>query len=168
MIILSIDPGFERLGIAILSKEPKQKPTFAQSYSKAKEVLIHSECFKTSSKLPHQERLFLIGQKIEEIIKKYKPKHFAIEKLFFNTNQKTVIGVAEARGVLLYIAQKNNLEIFEYTPLQVKVAVTGYGRSEKRQVIDMVKKLVKVDGDKTSDDEFDAIGIGLTHFAIYR
>ncbi len=168
MTILSIDPGYERLGIAVIEKEPKGKPTFAQGHHKAKEVLVYSECFKTSSKLPHQERLFLIGQKIEEIIKKYKPEHFVIEKLFFNTNQKTIIGVAEARGVLIYVAEKNNLKIFEYTPLEVKVAVTGHGRSDKAQVIEMVKRLIVVEKNKTSDDEFDAIGIGLTHFAIYK
>ena len=76
--------------------------------------------------------------------------------------------VAEARGVILYTASSLNLEVFEYTPNEVKIAVTGYGRSEKRQIIDMVKKLIVVDKKTNSDDEFDAIAIGLCHFAIHR
>ena len=165
MKIISIDPGYERLGIAILEKSLKQR-----------EVLIFSECFKTSSKLPHHERLTLIGERIKEIIKKYKPEQLATEKLFFSGNQKTAMLVAEARGVILYTGSSLGLEVFEYTPNNVKIAITGYGRSEKRQMISMVEKLIDI---KTvrhrvsnkiakSDDEFDAIAIGLTHFAIHR
>ncbi|HEY4508769.1 MAG TPA: crossover junction endodeoxyribonuclease RuvC [Candidatus Paceibacterota bacterium] len=160
MKIISIDPGYERLGIAILEKE-----------SKNKEILVFSECFKTSSKLSHHERLSLIGNRIKEIIKKYKPEQLATEKLFFSGNQKTAMLVAEARGVILYTGSSLGLEVFEYTPNQVKIAITGYGRSEKRQIIDMVQKLIQI-GPKAlsgkSDDEFDAIAIGLTHFAINR
>lgn len=157
MKIISIDPGYERLGIAVLEKIAKQK-----------ETLIFSECFKTSSKLPHPERLSLIGNRIKEIIKKYKPEVLATEKLFFSGNQKTALLVAEARGVILYSAKSSGLEVFEYTPNEVKIAITGYGKAGKRQMIDMVKKLIKVDSDTNSDDEFDAIAIGLTHFAIQR
>ena len=157
MKIISIDPGYERLGLAIIEKEKKQK-----------ETLVFSECFKTSAKLPHNERLALIGDRIKEIIKKYKPEALATEKLFFSGNQKTAMLVAEARGVILYAGSSSGLPIFEYTPNEVKIAITGYGRSEKRQMIDMVKKLIVVDAKKSSDDEFDAIAIGLTHFAIQR
>jgi crossover junction endodeoxyribonuclease RuvC len=158
MKVLSIDPGFERLGIAILEKKEKEN-----------EVLLFSECFKTKTSQTHSQRLFLIGQEIEKIILKYKPEFLSIEKLFFNTNQKTIIGVAEARGVVLYEANKNNLEVFEFTPLEVKVAVTGYGRSEKKQVIDMTSRILKLKTNlKKSDDEFDAIALGLTFFACYR
>lgn len=157
MKIISIDPGYERLGIAILKKIPKDR-----------EVLVFSECFKTSSKLPHHERLSLIGNKIKEVIKKYKPEALATEKLFFSGNQKTAMLVAEARGVILYTGSSLGLQVFEYTPNEVKIAITGYGRSEKRQMIDMVKKLIKVTSKTNSDDEFDAIAIGLTHFAIHR
>ena len=155
MRILSIDPGFERIGIAILEK------------NKTEEIL-HSECFKTSAKIPHNQRLCLIGEKIENIIKKYKPEALIIEKLFFNTNQKTMVGVAEARGVIIYEASKKNLDLFEFTPLEIKIAVTGYGRSEKKQVIDMVNRILKIKNKKTSDDEYDAIAVGLTFFAIHR
>ncbi|MDQ5954367.1 MAG: crossover junction endodeoxyribonuclease RuvC [Patescibacteria group bacterium] len=153
MIILGIDPGYERLGIAVLEK------------NKGKEEVLHSECFKTSAKLKFEERLFLIGQKIEEVIKKYKPDVLAIETLFSNTNQKTVMHVSEARGVVIYEAIKKDLKIFEASPPQIKMATTGYGKADKNQVIKMVKMLVKIDNDKKSDDELDAIAIALTAFA---
>ena len=155
MRIISIDPGYERLGIAVIEKLPKQR-----------EVLVFSECFKTSSKLPHHERLALIGNRIKEVIKKWKPESLVTEKLFFSGNQKTAMLVAEARGVILYSGSSMGLDIFEYTPNEVKIAITGYGRSEKKQMMDMTKKLIKISSDTKSDDEFDAIAIGLTHFAI--
>lgn len=162
MRIISIDPGYERLGVAVLEKEKKNK-----------EVLIFSECFKTSNKLPHNERLALIGSRIREVIKKYKPNALATEKLYFSGNQKTAMLVAEARGVILYAGTSMGLSVFEYTPNQVKIAITGYGRSEKKQIISMVQKLISLPqgvtlGKVKSDDEFDAIAIGLTHFAIQR
>ena len=157
MKLLSIDPGYERLGVAIIEKLPKQK-----------ETLIFSECFKTSAKLPHHERLTLIGERVQKIIKKYKPDILATEKLFFSGNQKTAMLVAEARGVILFAASSSGLQVFEYTPADIKIAVTGYGKSEKRQVIEMVKRLIPVEKQTNSDDEFDAIAIGLTHCAIHR
>ena len=170
MKIISIDPGYERLGIAVLEKHVKQ-PTSARGCGEAREVLVFSECFKTSSRLAHGERLSLIGNRIKEVIKKHKPKQMATEKLFFSENQKTAMLVAEARGVILYTGSSAGLEVFEYTPNQVKIAITGYGRSEKRQIIDMVQKLIQIESkalSRKSDDEFDAIAIGLTHFAINR
>lgn len=172
MKIISIDPGYERLGIAVLEKSsvPPKRSEGYKTYkaSATREELIFSECFKTSSKLPHNERLALIGNRIEEVIKKYKPEQMVTEKLFFSGNQKTAMLVAEARGVILYIGSSLELSIFEYTPNEVKIAITGYGRSEKKQMIDMVKKLIVVYKKTNSDDEFDAIAIGLTHFAINR
>ena len=153
MIILGIDPGYERLGIAVLER------------NKGKEEVLHSECFKTSAKLKFEERLFLIGQKIEEVIKKYRPDVLAIETLFSNTNQKTVMHVSEARGVVIYEAIKKDLKIFEASPPQIKMATTGYGKADKNQVIKMVKMLVKIDNTKKSDDELDAIAIAITAFA---
>jgi crossover junction endodeoxyribonuclease RuvC len=113
MRIISIDPGYERLRVAIIQKEKNKR-----------EELVFSECFKTSSKLPHAERLTLIGDRIKEIIKKYKPEQMATEKLFFSGNQKTALLVAEARGVILYSGTSQGLEIFEYTPNEVKIAVS--------------------------------------------
>lgn len=157
MIILSVDPGFERVGIAIIEKEEGKK-----------ESLIYSSCFKTSAKIEFHERLNLIGQEIERIIKKYKPESLAIEKLYFTTNQKTVMGVSEARGVIIYCSVSNGLLVSEYTPPQIKLAVTGYGKADKKMVINMIPKLIKISPLIKSDDELDAIAIGLTHLAFYN
>ncbi len=153
MKILAIDPGYERLGVAVLEKE------------KEKEKYIFSETFKTSAKLEFSQRLFLLGKRIEEIIEKYQVEVLAIEKLFFNTNQKTATNVAEVRGALIYIALKNNLKLFEYTPLEIKMAVAGYGRADKKQVIFMIHQLLKLSKEIKYDDEYDAIATGLTFFA---
>ena len=161
MRILGIDPGFERLGIAILES------SYAKA-SKDKEKVVFSECFKTSAKLEFSERLNLIGEEVRKIIKKYHPEVLAIETLFLNTNQKTVMRVAEARGVVIYEAAQAGLKIFEASPPQIKIATTGYGRSDKTQIIKMVKMLIKIDNSKTSDDELDAIAIALTAFAHLR
>ncbi len=153
--ILGVDPGFERLGIAILEKNKSDK----------KEKVIFSTCFKTSAKLDFPERLFLIGDKIKEIIEEYKPEILSIETLFLNTNQKTVMKVSEARGVVIYEASRKKLKIFEASPPQIKIATTGYGRSDKTQINKMVKMLVYIDEKVKSDDELDAIAIALTAFA---
>ena len=154
MRILSIDPGFERVGIAIIEKT-----------SKPKHELIYSACFKTSAKIPFPERLRNIGIEVERIIKKYKPEALAIEKLYFTTNQKTVMGVSEARGVMVYVASKNGLFIYEYTPPQIKVAVTSYGKASKEMVMSMIPKLIDIKKGINQDDELDAIAIGLTCLA---
>lgn len=159
MRIIAIDPGYERLGIAILEDT-------------AKPLVIFSCCFKTSATLPHQERLAAINKEIKKIIGEYRPAELVVEKLFFNVNQKTAFKVAEARGVILNAGAEAGLVVAEYTPLQVKIAVTGYGRGDKKQVIEMVSKLAifpspaKSRGDRgASDDEMDAVAIGLTHLA---
>ena len=169
MKILGIDPGYERLGIAIV-----EKPYFAKA-SQGKEKVIFSECFKTSSKLEFPERLHLIGKEIRKIIKKYRPEILAIETLFLTTNQKTVMRVAEARGVVIYEGTEAGLKIFEASPLQIKMATTSYGKASKEQVMKMVKILVELDNFKTrqrngqeSDDELDAIALALTAFAHLR
>lgn len=156
--ILGIDPGYERLGVAILEKNKNDK----------KEKVIFSECFKTPEKLEFNERLFLIGEEVRKIIKEYKPEILSIETLFLNTNQKTVMRVAEARGVVVYEASRAGMKIFEASPPQIKIATTGYGRSDKTQIIKMVKMLVDIDVSKKSDDEMDAIAIALTAFANMR
>jgi crossover junction endodeoxyribonuclease RuvC len=156
--ILGIDPGYERLGVAVLEKKEGDK----------KEKVLFSECFKTSAKLDFCERLFLIGKEVEEVIKKHKPEVLSIETLFLTTNQKTVMHVAEARGVVIYEASKAGLKIFEASPPQIKIATTGYGKANKEQIIKMVKILVEIEKNKTSDDELDAIAIALTAFACLR
>ena len=162
MIVLSIDPGYERVGIAVINKPEQSKS------SKEKEVLVYSGCFITSSKEEFITRLKLIGEEVENIIRTHHPDVFAIEKLYFGNNQKTAMNVSEVRGMLLYIANVHKMSIYEYTPLQIKSAITGDGRGDKRQVITMVEHLIKVNKKIKYDDEYDAIAIGLTCLASER
>ena len=157
MIIIGIDPGFERMGCAILEKSPSG------------EKLIYSTCLVSSRSAAHEKRLLVLAEGLKKIIKDFKPDTMAIEKLFFTANQKTALKVAEARGVALLLAAENDLKVFEFTPLEVKMAMTGYGRAEKDQVRKMVLAILKISTDKkpTSpagklDDEIDAIAIALT------
>lgn len=156
MNIISIDPGYERLGIALIEK------------SKPKDTLLYSDCFKTPAEDDFEDRLFAIGSEVERLIKKYKPQAMALEKLFFNTNQKTAMHVAEVRGALMYIAKKHTLTLFEYTPLQIKNAVTGHGQSDKKQIMTMLPHLIDISKDIQHDDEYDAIAVGLTCLASTR
>jgi crossover junction endodeoxyribonuclease RuvC len=157
MKIIGIDPGYDRIGIALIDGE------------RGKETLIHSECFKTSAKNVFSERLFSIISHVEKVIEKYEPKLFGIENLFLEKNQKTAMRVAEVRGALIYLATKHKIEIAEYTPLQVKSAVVGFGRGDKKQVQMMVRQLLKIPSSKKAlDDEFDAIAIALTASAHNR
>ncbi|MFA6158515.1 MAG: crossover junction endodeoxyribonuclease RuvC [Candidatus Paceibacterota bacterium] len=157
MRIIAIDPGYERLGIAVLERLPRQK-----------ETLIYSDCFKTSAKIPHAERLGLVGKELARVISEYAPRALCLESLFFSENKKSAIAVAEARGVILYQAAAHNLPVYEYGPGQIKVAVTGYGKSDKRQVISMVPRLISIEKEIKHDDEYDAIAVGLTCFAIEK
>ena len=158
MRIISIDPGYERVGIAILEKNKGDK----------KESYVFSECFKTSAKLPLEDRLYHIGQRVEEVIQEFQPHKMAIENLFFTSNQKTVMGVSQARGVIMYEAKRGDLEIMEFTPLQIKNATTGYGKATKNQVFTMVHQLISLPENVKQDDEVDAIAVGLTAFAYIR
>ena len=157
MRIIAIDPGYERLGIAVLARQ-----------NATKEELLFSECFRTKASLPFVDRLELVGREVARVIAEYSPRALAIENLFIETNQKTAMRVAEVRGAILYQARLSGLEIFEYTPLQIKVATTSYGKATKNQVMAMVRHLVSGTDAIKQDDEMDAIAIGLTHFAHSR
>lgn len=159
-IILSIDPGYERLGLCVLRKDLVTKKT----------NILHSECFKTLKEFDFQDRLLSIGKHLEKIIQTYKPEDMVIESLFMGTNQKTAFKVSEVKGVLIYICKKNNMKVFEYTPPQIKSAITGSGRSDKIAVQKMLYLLIPELKNiaKKIDDEYDAIACGLTHFAIDR
>lgn len=157
MIILGIDPGFERMGCAILEKSPDG------------EKLIYSTCLISSRNDAHEKRLLCLANGLKKIIRDFQPDTMAIEKLFFSANQKTALKVAEARGVALLLAAENNLKTVEFTPLEVKMAMTGYGRAEKDQVRKMAQAMLKMAGGKNPvslagklDDEIDAIAIALT------
>jgi crossover junction endodeoxyribonuclease RuvC len=151
MKILGIDPGYDRVGIAIIEKN-----------SSTKEVLIHSECLQTSVKDDFYIRLGQVGTRIAGVIQEYSPDALAIETLFITKNQKTAMRVAESRGVIIHEAIRKNIPIHEYTPLQIKIAVTGHGASDKAQVMKMIPLLIKIPLKKTPDDEYDAIAVALT------
>lgn len=158
MKIIAIDPGYERLGIAVIEK----------TFKTGKEELLFSETFKTLPTDEFVDRLHQLGTRVEQLVVKHKPSALAIENLFLSNNQKTAMRVSETRGALLYIAKKHNLDVVEFTPLQIKTAVGGHGKADKKSVIDMTKKLIKIPAGKRLDDEYDAIACGLTFFAYYR
>lgn len=151
--MLAIDPGYERMGVAVLEKQH------------GKEVLLYSACIRTSAKDSFPKRLAVLGLEVENLLKKWSPDALAIETLLFNSNQKTVMGVAGARGVAVYIAASRGLPVYEYTPLQVKIGVTGYGRASKEQVATLVGILLGLQNTAKYDDETDAMAIGITAMA---
>ena len=151
MRILGIDPGYAIVGYGVVdSIPPKIKP-------------ICCGVITTPAKIEIENRLEMIYDDLNIIIEKYKPSCMAIEELFFNSNHTTAIPVAEARGIILLAAKKNGLKVFEYTPLQVKQAVVGYGRAEKKQVITMTTTLLGLDKPPKPDDAADALAIAVCH-----
>jgi crossover junction endodeoxyribonuclease RuvC len=153
MRVLAIDPGFDRCGVAVLE------------YRDGKEVLVFSTCIMTDKTAPFPQRIATIGHELEAIITTHQPTTLGIETLFFNKNITTGIGVAQARGVVLYIAEQHGLTIYEHGPQEVKVAVTGYGSSDKAAVYAMIQRLVANIPKKAKDDEYDAIAVGITTLA---
>lgn len=159
MKILGVDPGYGKCGWAVI-----EKPS-AVSYqlSARNPNLVACDCIETSSKDSLENRLKEIYDAIDYLIKKYKPNQLAIESLFWFKNQKTALAVAQARGVIIVCAKNNGLDIFEYTPLQVKQAVVGYGRGDKKQVQKMIGLHLGKCKTPVQDDTADAVAIGLTH-----
>lgn len=161
MRVIAVDPGYDRVGIAILEKDHTPGTPNTERW-------LYSQTFTTPKDLPTVERIRQVGERIAKLAKEYDAACLAIETLFFNSNQKTAMQVAAARGVIIYAAQQEGLEIYEYSPQQIKIAVTGHGRADKRSVIDMTKRLVAVPEGTRLDDEFDAIACALTCFAHER
>jgi len=157
MRVLAVDPGYDRLGVAVVAHGPNRR-----------DELLFSDCVKTSRDQPLELRLVTIGSQLETLLTQYAPDACALERLYFHSNKKTALSVAEAMGVVRYIAAKHKLSTYEYTPLQVKTAVTGDGRADKRQVMHMVGQLVPIKKPIRYDDEFDAIAVGLTCLAHER
>ncbi len=151
MIILGIDPGYAIVGWGVIE------------YSGSKFRTLGYGSIQTPAGLPIVDRLEMIYKGMEEIFKKYKPDQMAVEELFFNTNTTTAITVAEARGIILLSARHAGVEIGEYTPLQVKQAVVGYGRAEKKQVITMVTSLLGLKEPPKPDDTADALAVAVCH-----
>lgn len=151
MRILGIDPGIATVGYGVIDSD---------GYN---HKLISTGVIETPAGLFVDERLKMIYDDLCELIQEYKPEEVAIEELFFNTNSKTAIGVAEARGVILLCCKQKALTIAEYTPIQVKNSVTGNGRAEKSQIQEMVKTILKLKSIPKPDDAADALALAICH-----
>ena len=151
MRILGIDPGFATIGFGLVEAKRGQ----AQ--------MVTYGAITTPAGLPLSRRLYQIGTDMEDLIGQLTPDVISIEELFFNTNITTGIAVAHGRGVLLYAAEKCGVPLYEYTPSQVKLAVTGYGKAEKRQVMDITRRIIKLENVPRPDDAADALALALCH-----
>lgn len=151
MRILGIDPGVAITGYSILEEKG------------ADYQCITSGCIRTASEIGPELRLLTIYDRVTELVAEYGPQALVIEKIFFSKNVRTAFQVGEARGVVLLAAARSGILLFEYTPLQVKQAVAGYGKAEKAQVQKMVKLLLKLTRQPEVDDEADAMAVALCH-----
>ena len=156
MIVIGIDPGIERTGVGIVE------------YKDNNYTLLFSELIKTSPELEKSKRLLLIYNRLQEIIKDYSIDCASVEKLFFAKNVKTALIVSEARGVIYLTLEMFNIPSFEYTPLQVKHSLIGYGRGTKDQIKELVKIILKLKEPPKSDDIADGIALGITHINTQR
>lgn len=152
--ILAVDPGYGRIGFAVLEKNIKGT------------TLLFSECIETDQSLTFDERLEIVISCLKNHIKKYSPKSVVLEKIFFSKNKKTALQVSEVRGACIYAIKESGAALFEYHPGEIKKAITGNGNATKKDIIKMAPLLVQIEKkDKMLDDEYDAIAIGLAHLA---
>ena len=151
MRILGIDPGLAIVGYGVID------------FERGKFRAVAMGSIETPAGIDTEERLNMIFDDLCEVIEKYRPSEVAIEELFYHTNQKTVIAVAEARGVILLACRRAMMNIAEYTPLQVKQSVVGYGRAEKKQVMEMTRMLLGFEEKIKLDDTADALAIAICH-----
>lgn len=151
MIIMGIDPGFAITGYGIVK------------YEGNKFSVIDYGAVTTKASMAFPDRLLLLDRRLEELIKEYKPSAVSVEELFFNKNIKTAIAAAHGRGIALVSAARCGVDVFEYTPLQVKQAVVGYGRAEKSQVQQMVKLILNLPEIPRPDDVADALAVAICH-----
>ena len=151
MRILGIDPGVAIVGFGVIESDCGQQR------------MIQYGAITTQAGLPLATRLVQIGNDLEKLIGQFQPDELAIEELFFSKNITTGIAVAHGRGVVLYTAEKMQIPIYEYTPMQVKQAVVGYGLAEKKQVMDMTRRLLKLKSIPRPDDAADALAIAICH-----
>ena len=151
MRILGIDPGYATIGYGIVD------------YNGYKFSVVSYGAITTPAKIPFCQRIEMIYNDMLTVIDRYKPEELSVERLYFNTNTTTAIDVAQARGVILLSAHQKGLSINEYTPLQVKSSVTGYGKAEKKQVMEMVKNLLGLSSVPKPDDTADALALAICH-----
>lgn len=151
MRTLGVDPGTAIMGFGVIDDENgKIKP-------------VDFGCFRTSKENAPCERLLKLYSELEKTILKYKPDTMALEKIFFCSNSKTAVSVGEARGIVLLSAAQFKMPVYEYTPLQVKMAITGYGKADKKQIQQMVKNLLNLKEIPYPDDAADALAIAICH-----
>lgn len=151
MRIIGIDPGYAIIGYGILEYDGNE---FA---------VVGFGAITTPADMAFNDRLKMLYDDMNEILDTYKPDEMSIEKLYFNTNEKTAIYVAQARGVTILPAINRGLKVSEYTPLQVKMSITGYGRAEKKQVQEMTRQMLKLSAVPKPDDTADALALAITH-----
>lgn len=152
MRILGIDPGTGILGFGVIDVDPRGKL-----------VLVDAGVIRTPVKQPDSERLLTIYNELTEVIKELKPTDIAVEKLFFAQNVTTAMSVSQARGVVLLLGELHGMRLAEYTPLQIKQALTGYGRAEKKQIQEMVRVILELKAVPKPDDCADALACAITH-----
>ena len=152
MITLGIDPGLATVGFGVVQSR------IGNDFRALEYGAVLTEAGKKV-----EDRLLEIYDNIDELCKTFKPHAAAVERLYFNTNEKTAINVAQARGVILLALTKNGVPVYEYTPLQIKQALTGYGRAEKKQIMYMVKTLLKLESEPKPDDTADALAAAICH-----
>lgn len=151
MIILGIDPGYAIVGFGVIE------------YNSSRFKMLEYGAITTDAGVPFNRRLEIIYDDLTALIEKYRPAAMSVEKVFYNSNAKTVIDVSQARGVIMLAAQKTHTRVFEYTPLQVKQSVVGYGRAEKKQVQDMTKRILSLKEIPKPDDAADALAMAICH-----
>lgn len=151
MLILGIDPGYAIIGWGVIR------------FERGKYVPVDFGAITTNAGVPFNRRLEQIYDQLNELLDTHHPDAVAVEKLYFQNNQKTAIDVAQARGVIMLALQKHGVPVFEYTPLQVKSAVTGFGQAQKPQVMEMTKRLLRLKAVPKPDDTADALAIAICH-----
>ena len=156
MIVIGIDPDLARVGYGVIDVR-NQNP----------EPVCYG-CIESGKDQPASVRLLHIYTELTALITKYPPAHIAVEKLFFSKNITSAMGVSEARGVILLLAEQQKIPVTEYTPNQVKQAITGSGKADKRQMQEMISRLLRLDAIPKPDDAADALSIALCHIHILR
>ena len=151
MIILGIDPGYAIVGWGVIR------------YERGKFIPVDFGAITTPAGMPFNRRLEILYDELTDLLALHNPDTVAVEKLYFQTNAKTAIDVAQARGVTMLALQKKGVPVFEYTPLQVKSAVTGFGQAQKPQVMEMTKRLLRLKAVPKPDDTADALAIAICH-----
>lgn len=151
MLILGIDPGYAIIGWGVIR------------FERGKYIPVDFGAVTTNAGVPFNRRLELIYDRLNELLDTHHPDAVAVEKLYFQTNAKTAIDVAQARGVIMLALQKHGVPVYEYTPLQVKSAVTGFGQAQKPQVMEMTKRLLRLKAVPKPDDTADALAIAICH-----